>query len=231
VAVEELDRILDGHDVIRPGAVDQVDHRRERRRLAGAGRAGHEHEPAGALGQLGEGIGHAELLERLQLGRDETEGGTEALALEVDVHAEAREARDRVREVELPVDLELLLLLGREDPVEEPLVLVGRELAELLEAHEMAVHAHGRLGPTRDVQVRRAARDHALEQVVDRKQASAVGRKCGFHGSNAGYRQPPLRTKGQLTIPRLGQDRRALPPDTRRGPLTRRALSQNAYAR
>ena len=38
----------------------------------------------------------AELLERLQLRRDEAEGGAEALALEVDVDAEAREAGDRV---------------------------------------------------------------------------------------------------------------------------------------
>ena len=46
VVVEELDRVLDGHDVVAPGAVGQVDERRERRRLAGAGRAGDEHHAA-----------------------------------------------------------------------------------------------------------------------------------------------------------------------------------------
>ena len=47
--VEELDRVLDGHDVLVALLVDQVDHRRERRRLAGAGRAGDEHEAARLL--------------------------------------------------------------------------------------------------------------------------------------------------------------------------------------
>src|SRR5215831_12302676 len=46
-----------------------------------------------------------ELLERLDLLRDEAEGGHDRAALEVDVHPEAREARDRVGEVELAVEL------------------------------------------------------------------------------------------------------------------------------
>ena len=76
----------------------------------------------------------AELLERLQLGRDEAEGRAEALALEVDVHAEAREAGDRVGDVDLALDLEVLLLLGREDPVEHPLGVVGPQPGELVRA-------------------------------------------------------------------------------------------------
>ena len=60
----------------------------------------------------------AELLERLDLLRDEAERRAERLALEVDVDAEAREPGERVGEVELAVELEVLLLLGREDPVQ-----------------------------------------------------------------------------------------------------------------
>ena len=48
VAVQELDRVLDRHDVVGPRAVDQVDERGERRRLARTGRAGDEHETARA---------------------------------------------------------------------------------------------------------------------------------------------------------------------------------------
>ena len=44
VSVQELDRILDGEDVIGPGLVDQIDDRRERRRLARSGRPGDEHD-------------------------------------------------------------------------------------------------------------------------------------------------------------------------------------------
>src|SRR6478672_10760223 len=40
VTVEELDGILDRDDVVVAHAIDLVDHRRERRRLTGAGRAG-----------------------------------------------------------------------------------------------------------------------------------------------------------------------------------------------
>ena len=51
VAVDDLDRVLDRHDVLPPRAVDVVDHRCERRRLARAGGAGDEDEAAVLLGQ------------------------------------------------------------------------------------------------------------------------------------------------------------------------------------
>ncbi len=51
VLVDVLDRILDGEDVLAPLGVDLVDHRRERRGLAAAGRAGDEHEAARPIGQ------------------------------------------------------------------------------------------------------------------------------------------------------------------------------------
>ena len=54
VLVEVLDRVLDREDVLVPLGVDLVDHRRERRRLAAAGRAGDEDQAARPLGQLGE---------------------------------------------------------------------------------------------------------------------------------------------------------------------------------
>src|SRR5207247_5899105 len=104
VAVEELDRVLDREDVLRPVAVDLVDQRGERRRLTRARRARDEDEPARLLGELVQRRRDAELLERLQLGRDETEGRPDRLALEVDVHTKAGEARDRMREVELAVE-------------------------------------------------------------------------------------------------------------------------------
>ena len=44
-AMHKLDRILDRDDVILAMQIRVIDHRRERGRFAGAGRAGHEHEP------------------------------------------------------------------------------------------------------------------------------------------------------------------------------------------
>ena len=119
VPVQELDRVLDREDVLVAGVVDVVEQRRERRRLARAGRAGDEHEAARLVGELVEPRGQSELVERLDLVRDQPEGGADGSALEVGVDAEAREPGDRVGEVDLPARLEGLLLLGREDPVEE----------------------------------------------------------------------------------------------------------------
>ncbi len=179
VAVEELDRILDRHDVVVARPVDLVDHRRERGRLAGAGRAGHEYETARLGGELVELRGQAEVLERLQVGGDHPEGSPEALALEVDVDAKAGETGDRVRDVDLPIDLQMLLLLRREDAIEEALRVVGRQPRELLDALQPAVQADDGVRARRDVQVGCTERDHVLEQVVDRESGSVGPRR--FH--------------------------------------------------
>ena len=130
VAVQELDRVLDGEDVLVAGLVDLVDQRGERGRLAGARRAGHEDDPARLLGELAHDRRQAELLDRHRLGRDQAEGGAEGAALEEGVDAEAADAGDRVGEVELPVGLEHLALRGREDRVDD-LARVGRRQVRL----------------------------------------------------------------------------------------------------
>src|SRR5207247_8674710 len=96
------------------------------------------------LGEDWQRIRDAQLRERLQLGGDEPERSADRLALEVDVDAEAREAGDRVREVELTVQLEVLLLLAREDAVQELLRLLTCERVEALEALDFTTHANSR---------------------------------------------------------------------------------------
>ena len=120
VMVQELDRILDRDDVVGARAVDLVDDRRERRRLARAGRAGDEHEAARLRRQLVQAsAGRPSSSSELDVGGDRAERGREALALVVRVDAEAGEPADAVGEVELAVQLEMLLLLGRGDAVDE----------------------------------------------------------------------------------------------------------------
>ena len=99
--VHELDRVLDRHDVVGARAVDEVDERGERRRLAGTGRAGDEHETTRAAARTGRRLRDAELAELLDLGRDETERRTDGAALLVEVDAETGVRREREREVEL----------------------------------------------------------------------------------------------------------------------------------
>ena len=180
VPVHELDRVLDREDVVRLLAVDLVDHRRERRRLAGAGRPGDEDEAARPHRELAQRRRQPELLERPKLLRNVPERGRERIALEVDVHAKAREAGNAVREVELPVHLELLLLLGGEDAIEEAARVVGHDLVAV-ERRQIAVHAHARRRTGNEVQIRRARRGGTAQQVVD-------GGRRRIHG-HVPYRQ------------------------------------------
>ena len=60
--VQELDRVLDGDDVVAPGAVGQVEQRGQRRGLARAGRAGDQHQAAGQVREARDLLGHAELV-------------------------------------------------------------------------------------------------------------------------------------------------------------------------
>jgi hypothetical protein len=183
VAVQELDRVLDGHDVVVASSVDLVDHGRESRRLTGARGTGYEDEAARFLRKLVELRRQPEILERLQLGGNHAEGTAETLALEIDVDAKAREAWDRVGDVDLAVDLQVFLLLGREDAVKQPLGVVSREARELLEPLEAAVQADDRMRADREVQVGRAESDHRLEQVVDRVCRRRFGARIIHWGS------------------------------------------------
>ena len=89
-----------------PGAVDVVDHRRQRRALARAGGAGDEDDPALLFGQLGDDLGQAQLLDRADFEGDRAADDRDRAALFEGVDAEAREAGDRVGEVGLAGFLE-----------------------------------------------------------------------------------------------------------------------------
>jgi hypothetical protein len=81
------------------------------------------------------------------------------------VDAEARGARDGVGEVELPVGLQPLALVVREDGVDDLARVVRREDRELFERHEPAAHAHGGMGARGDVEVRGAALEDLEQQL------------------------------------------------------------------
>jgi hypothetical protein len=139
VLVQELDRVLDREDVVLMLAVDHVDHRRQRRALARAGRAGDEDESARFLGQLPQHLRHAERVERRDVLRDEAEGGADRAALEEAVDAEAGDAGDRVGEVELLVVLEALALVVVEDAVDDLAGLLRGEHREALHRLDLAL--------------------------------------------------------------------------------------------
>ena len=111
VRVQELDRVLDRDDVRGPGAVRQVEQRRQGGRLARTRRSGHEDEAAVQLGELGDRLGNAEFVQRLDVVGDRAEGPAVGAALLVQVDAEAGDARHVVGEVVLVALLELFPVL------------------------------------------------------------------------------------------------------------------------
>ena len=108
VVVEDLDGVLDRHDVDLAVVVDVVDHAGQRRGLAGAGRAGDQDQAAGLHRERGEHRRHAEVVERDGADADAAEDQTGRATGAERVDAEPSDARDRVREVGLVGLLELL---------------------------------------------------------------------------------------------------------------------------
>jgi hypothetical protein len=109
------------------------------------------------------------------------EGGADRRALEVGVDAEARVARDRVGEVQLPVRLQALTLVVAEDRVDDLARVGRRELRIALQPDQAAADADARRGAGRDVQVRRSAVDDVEEQVgeIEVHGAVRIGRARG----------------------------------------------------
>ena len=105
VLVHELDRVLDRDDVGAALGVDLVDHRGQRGRLAGAGRAGHEDEALRLLGELLDDRGKLEVVERADLVGNHADRGARRAPLPVDVAADARAAPPPRRTGRVPGEL------------------------------------------------------------------------------------------------------------------------------
>ena len=106
-----------------------VDHRRERGRLAGAGRAGDQHEAALFHHQVEQHRRQLQLLERRDVAAHVADDERDRAALAEDVDPEVADGAVEVREVHLQLVLELArLLLGHQ--------LVG-DAAHRLDVHRL----------------------------------------------------------------------------------------------
>ena len=83
------------------GAVDVVDHRRQRRALAAARRAGHQHQPALFRGHFLQDRWQPQLVDPAHADRNDAQDHPDGAALLEDVAAEAAEAGHAVGEVDL----------------------------------------------------------------------------------------------------------------------------------
>jgi hypothetical protein len=97
--------------------------------------------------------GNAQPVEGLDLVRDHPHDRADRVTLLEDVHAEAGQAGDAVRDVQLEAVLEGLPLALREDPVDRLAQLVGRQRRVPRKRHKLPVDAHGRRQAAGQVQV------------------------------------------------------------------------------
>jgi hypothetical protein len=165
--VHELDRILDRDDVLGARVVDVVDHRRQRGRLARAGRTGHQHETLGEVAQIEHALGQAELLGAQNLGGNQTEDRAGTAVVAEEVGPEAPFVGQGVGKVGIAGLLELGPVGGRSDLVENRLHLLRRDDGAALDLDHLAMQAKHRDEVGCHVQVGSSARDHALEECVD----------------------------------------------------------------
>ncbi len=119
VLVHKFDGVFDGEDMVMEVLVDVVDHGRQRGRLTGTGRPGHQHQTARELGDLAEDLRRIEIFEAQHSTGDGTKyrAGTARLLESVD--PETGQIGHLEREVDLEVLLQLLALVIVHDVVNE----------------------------------------------------------------------------------------------------------------
>ena len=166
ILVQELDRILDGENVSRTGAIDVIDHRRERRRLARAGDPGHEDEATLLFAKPLHRRWQVELLEAGHLGRNDAEHHAGGAALLEDVHPIAHAVGCAVREVALVVLVEVVALLLVHEIEREGADHLGGERGRVAQRAQVALDAKHRREPSLEVHVRGAELTGCAEDVI-----------------------------------------------------------------
>ena len=161
--VHELNRILDRQNVPVQIVVDVVDHRRQRGRLARAGRAGHQYQTARSARKIGEYAGRLQLFERQHARRNRSQHRGGAAILVECIDAEARQPRQVERKIGLQIFVVLLALRIVHDVVDHAVHVFVLERRQVDAAH-VAVNADHRRQPRRQMQVRRLVFDGKCEQ-------------------------------------------------------------------
>ena len=139
-----------------------VDHRRQRRRLAVAGRAHHQDQAAPQHHEVFQLLGHAEFVERGHLRRDVTQHHRDIAALVEHVHPEPAEARLRDREVDLELTSERVEQVFVHQLDRRLFDHLGRHL-ELVHRHDLAVDLDLGRRERRKEQVGGLLLDHQFE--------------------------------------------------------------------
>ena len=164
--VNELDRVLDGEDVILPLEIREIHHRRECRGFSGTRRTGHEDH---AFLQHREPLDHRwqpQFVGGENFVRNEPEDRADAVLLVEKICAEAREAGILVAEVHVARFLELLDLVFRRDLIDERLEIIAGKVRRF-DADHFAVNAEDRRIAGGEMQVGGILLFHEFEVLIN----------------------------------------------------------------
>jgi hypothetical protein len=167
VLEQELDRVLDGEDVARDLLVAVVHHRGQRGALAGAGGAHHQQQAALFHDQVAQDHGHAERLQRRDVGGDVADDGGVGAALAHGRKAEVAHALDRLRHVQLAGLFELGDAARRQHFGQQRLGGVRRQQL-VVDRHALPVDLDQRRRVRRQVDVRGLLLAHQAQDPLHR---------------------------------------------------------------
>src|SRR5580704_4514069 len=163
VVVKKFDRVFDGDHVLVALAINLVEHGGEGGGLARAGWPRNEHESARLVAEDFDHLRQSESFEALDLPWNRTEHSSHGAALVENIAAEARQALQTEREVELEAFFEPMLLRVSEHRIGQRLRVCRGERRHI-ERTQLAVHANARWTVGRKMKVTASHLDHFFQQ-------------------------------------------------------------------
>ena len=211
--MRELDRVLDRHNVRGARRVDLVNERGQRRGLARARRAGHQHQASLELRELGQRVWQAESGKLEVAGRQRARDKGHHAALTREVETEASTVRERVADVDIARALEARARHVGEHRVHERLHLFGGRRRQV-DGCDVAVYARGRGLAHRDEHIRCAPASHRRQQPIyrgmllnfihHRPPPCMAHGHCRSNGGGGHARPCGLRVRRAGRVPRSG---------------------------
>ena len=165
VFVKVLDGVFEGDDVAVVVVVDEVDHRRQARRLAGTCRPGHQQQTPWTDDERAYRLGHPQLFKGEELERNPPQHHADGATLLEHGHPEAVTVDIFDGEVGPALLLQLLLAAVRCDRLHQPGGVVRRQDLGIELPHPSAGPHHGGLADA-DMQVARLDLDDSGEQLL-----------------------------------------------------------------
>jgi hypothetical protein len=196
--VDVFHRVFNGDDLGPLAAVDQVDHGRQRRALAAAGRAGHQRQAALRQGDVLDHGRQVQLLKRRNRRTDRANHEGRCAEMAINAAAEAGQSGDRMGKVQAldhPRFQPAGVALGQEG-VGQALGVLTRQRRELQEAG-VAPDAQHRWGAGLNVDIRGPIFDGEMQQLVHVHNSCPWQRALYSFGRRAQAAVSPLSPAGE----------------------------------